>query len=48
MSAKYTDVLDAATANSPPITRRSIALLIKDLDLIPIPLAGGYGSFMPG
>jgi hypothetical protein len=48
MSAKYTDVLDAATANSPPIIRHLIALLIRDLDLIPIPQVGGYGSFMPG
>jgi hypothetical protein len=48
MSAKFTDVLDAAIANSPPITRRLTALLIEDLDLIPIPRVGGYGLFMPG
>jgi len=48
MSAKYIDVLDAATANFPAITLHSIALLTEDLDLIPIPPAGVYGSFMPG
>jgi hypothetical protein len=48
MSAKSTGVLDAAIANSPLITRHSIALLTGDLDLIPIPQVGGYGSFMPG
>jgi hypothetical protein len=43
MSAKYTGVLDVAIANSPPITRHSIALLTKGSDLIPIPQVGGYG-----
>jgi hypothetical protein len=48
MSAKFTDVLDVAIVSSPLITRHLIALLIEDLDLIPIPQVGGYGSFMPG
>jgi hypothetical protein len=48
MSAKFTDVLDAAIANFPPITLHLIALHTKGSDLIPIPQVGGYGSFMPG
>jgi hypothetical protein len=48
MPAKSTDVLDAATANFLLITRPSIALLTRDLDLRLIPPLDGYGSFMPG
>jgi hypothetical protein len=48
MSAKSTDALDAVIANFPPITLLSTVLPTGDLDLIPIPPAGGYGSFMPG
>jgi hypothetical protein len=48
MSAKSTDVLDAAIVSSLLIIRHSIAPLIKGSDLIPIPQVVGYGLFMPG
>jgi hypothetical protein len=48
MLAKSIDVLDAAIVSSPLIIHHLIAPPTKGSDLIPIPQAGGCGSFMPG